>query len=337
MRPPVRIHGPAGSVREIPECPEKTKGGAPPTRDPARRGRTERAAPCQGIHGLAVTVRRNPDAGIPGFRRPPGHGLVRLSRLEMDGSSAYGRHRKPTLPSMADKDTDIAGSPEFPSTVWGRLVQGADPREAAEYLAERYWKPAYLFIRRRWRRTNEDAKDLTQGFFADVLSKGLLGKADPNRGSFRHFLRTSLENYLRNSSRDAKALKRGGGVKLVPIELLDETEMVATDDGTPEEQFNRDWLQAVFDRCLPRLREQYVAEGRPACYEIFRRYDLDPDPARRPTYEELARDLNLKVTEVRNWLAHARGRWQKLIREALRETSSSPADLEREVRELLGR
>lgn len=259
-----------------------------------------------------------------------------LPRLEFPIRAAYGPTRKRRFRIVADKDTDIPGSPEFPSTVWGRLAEGADPREAAEYLAQKYWKPAYLFIRRRWGRSNEDAKDLTQGFFADALSKGLLGKADPRRGSFRHFLRASLENYLRNASRDAKALKRGGGVKLVPIELMEEADAVASPEGTPEELFNRDWLQAVFDRCLPELKAQYAAEGRETYYEIFRRYDLDADPARRPTYEDLAKEMNLRVTEVRNWLAHARGRWQKLIRQELRETSASAADLEREVQDLLG-
>lgn len=238
---------------------------------------------------------------------------------------------------MAEKDTEIPGSSEFPSTVWSRLVQGVDPRAAAEYLALRYWKPAYHYVRRRWGRSNEDAKDLTQGFFAEALERDLLAKADPERGSFRRFLRASLENYLRNASRDAKALKRGGGVKLVPLELLDEADMAEAREGKPEELFDREWIEALFERCLPVLREQYAAEGRMAYFEIFRRYDLETDDRNRPTYEVLAGELKVPVTDVRNWLAHARSRWQKLIREELRETTSSPADLEREVKELFRR
>lgn len=235
---------------------------------------------------------------------------------------------------MAEKDTEIPGSPEFPSTVWSRLVRDAEPA-AAEYLATRYWKPAYLYVRRRWRRSNEDAKDLVQSFFADALERGLLSRADPERGSFRRFLRASLENYLRNAARDAKALKRGGGVKLIPMDAVNEADMALAREGDPEALFDRDWLETVFDRCLPRLREQYEKEKRPAYFEIFRRYDIDGDAKGRPTYEALAKELQVPVTDVRNWLAHARSRWQKLIREELRETAATQADFEREVKDLL--
>lgn len=235
---------------------------------------------------------------------------------------------------MAEKDTEIPGSPEFPSTVWSRLIRDAEPA-AAEYLAARYWKPAYLYVRRRWGRSNEDAKDLVQSFFADALQRGLLSRADPARGSFRKFLRASLENYLRNAARDAKALKRGGGVKLIPMDAVNEAEMAVAREGNPEELFDRDWLEAVFERCLPKLQGMYEAEKRPAYFEIFRRYDVEGTGQERPTYEALAREFQVPVTNVRNWLAHARGRWQKLIREELRETAATPSEFEQEVKDLL--
>jgi RNA polymerase sigma factor (sigma-70 family) len=238
---------------------------------------------------------------------------------------------------MAEQDTEIPGSPEFPSTVWSRLVHGDDRRAAADYLAQRYWKPVYFYIRRRWGRANEDAKDLVQGFFADALQRGLLSKADPQRGSFRKFLRAALENFLRNAARDAKALKRGGGVKILPLESMTEEESAASLDGNPEELFDRDWMEAVFEKCLPMLREQYQTEGRPQYFEVFRRYDLDAGTADRPTYDKLAKEFQVPATDVRNWLAHARGRWQKLVREELRETTASNDDFEREVQELFKR
>lgn len=237
--------------------------------------------------------------------------------------------------SLSEQDTSIPGPREFPSTAWSRLVTG-DKSDASRWLVSGYWKPAYLYIRRRWKRSNEDAKDLAQGFFADALDKDLLSRANPDRGSFRKFLRTSLENFLRNAARDAGALKRGGGATVVPLEAMAEAEASVARAGDPDALYNREWAETVLERCIPRLREAYEREGRGELFEVFRRYDYDT-AAGRPTYEELAKEFGKPATDIRNWLVHARARWQKLVREELRETAGSDEALEAEVRELFGR
>jgi DNA-directed RNA polymerase specialized sigma24 family protein len=84
---------------------------------------------------------------------------------------------------MSTADTAIEGlQRDFPSTLWTQVLQahGRDEelrRSAWEELARKYWKPVYAYVRAAWARSNEDAKDLTQDFFAWMLKSDLPGRA----------------------------------------------------------------------------------------------------------------------------------------------------------------
>src|SRR5262245_8668511 len=124
---------------------------------------------------------------------------------------------------MPTNDTKLGGAERaFPRTTWG-LVSRLDPAAAdhkagMETLCARYWKPAYRYIRAAWSKSNEDAKDLTQAFFAWILEKEPLRKFDRDQGSFRNFLKVLLKRFLTNADDAVRRLKRGGGVRIVPID-----------------------------------------------------------------------------------------------------------------------
>src|SRR5262249_32933429 len=106
----------------------------------------------------------------------------------------------------------------FSTTHWsmGRLAGNAATAEsnaALDQLCRQYWQPLYYFVRRKGH-SEEDAKDLVQGFFARLLEKGLFGAADRERGRFRTFLLTALENYLISEWSRANRQKRGGGQEI---------------------------------------------------------------------------------------------------------------------------
>lgn len=92
----------------------------------------------------------------------------------------------------------------------------ADSRGALESLCAAYWYPLYAYVRRRVSDVNE-AQDLTQAFFAELLEKNYVGSATPERGWFRAFLLTALKHFLSKQWDKAKAKKRGGG--RAPIRL----------------------------------------------------------------------------------------------------------------------
>ena len=124
-----------------------------------------------------------------------------------------------------DTDTEMGG-PEsrFPRTRHSLIheIQGDNQRlraRAIEAILAAYWKPVYKYVRLRWRESNEDAKDLTQGFFTRLLEKDALARYDTAKGGFRTYLRACLDSYLANEHRAERRLKRGGGAILESVDF----------------------------------------------------------------------------------------------------------------------
>ena len=83
-----------------------------------------------------------------------------------------------------------------------------------------YWKPVYFYLRRKGY-NNEEAKDLTQGFFHEiVLNRGLIQKAEKAKGRFRSFLLHALEQYLIDERHKQTAKKRIPKDKLVSLDTI---------------------------------------------------------------------------------------------------------------------
>ena len=224
------------------------------------------------------------------------------------------------------EETGIRGPAAFEPTRWS-VVLGAqrpgDPRylEHWDALVGIYWRPVYRSIRFRWSKPPEEAKDLTQAFFAALFDGGLRDP-NPERGRFRSYLRGALENFLRNANRDAGRLKRGGGA--IPVPLEDDAVVAPGED-----LFEREWKRSIFERALERLGSLESPEA-VAC---FRRAYVDPVPR---SYPEIARELGLPLTQVTNLLRAARVRMRDLVRAIVRESCETEEDFEREMRELFG-
>jgi len=226
-----------------------------------------------------------------------------------------------------------AGTGSFPSTHWTVILNARDPespqrRQSLDVLAGLYWRPVFAYFRVKWRRSREDAQDLTQEFFASLLEKDFLGHVEPDRGRFRGYLKRSLDNFAKRQHRDAMREKRGGGaVALAFDETFEPSAEIAPDD-----IFDHEWALSVFDAALKALKD----DCEPHVYELLVAYDLEPaDP--RPTYDALAARFRLSSSDVGVTLFRARKKLRDLVLRTVRETASSEAEAEVEMRELFGR
>lgn len=246
---------------------------------------------------------------------------------------------------MAASNTEMGGPDTgFPSTIWSRVTQ-ADPegRQAGasdlEKLIGRYWKPVYCYIRHGWSKSSEDAKDLTQQFFLeDVLERGLLERYDPGKGSFRGFLKGALGNFMGHAVERSAARKRGGLLKILSLDGgPEEAAAYLPDDKAlaPDRVFDDVWKRIVLETAAERTRQRCRKEGKEVVFEVFRRYDLEPD-APDVSYKTLGQSLGLSPDTVKNHLTRARDCYLEAVSELVRETVRSPEDLSRELRELFG-
>jgi RNA polymerase sigma factor (sigma-70 family) len=218
-----------------------------------------------------------------------------------------------------DPDTELGGSGrQFPATrhtlIRAAAGEGPPAREALEELIAVYWKPAYKHVRIQWNRSNEQAKDIVQGFFTAAIEQNLLADFDPEKGRLRTWLRACLDRYVLKQDESAGRLKRGGGVEFTFDFEAAERELASTAPSA-EDVFLREWEREVFARALADLRELCRATGRETQHRIFEQYDLTEGA--RPGYAELAAEHGVPVTSVTNYLAWCRRELKRLVRERL--------------------
>jgi len=229
-----------------------------------------------------------------------------------------------------DRDTAIGGPHgHFPSTQVSLLEAAASgvPNEALERVIALYWKPVYRFIRFKFGKDNEDAKDLTQSFFASALERDFFARFDPSKASFRTYLRMAVERFAANQHAAQNRQKRGGDIEFEPLE-----EQAAGTTESPEQVFEREWQRQLFALALDELRAHCEASGKQLQFAIFEAYDLAG--AERPSYAGLAAQHGIAETSVTNHLAWARRMLRGFVTERLRGVTSGERELREEMRRL---
>ncbi len=229
-----------------------------------------------------------------------------------------------------------ASHAEFPSTLWSLVLKaGASPgpSPALEDLCRADWSPLYSFLRRQGY-SPHDAEDLVQGFLARLLAREDLGGVGPEKGRFRTFLLTALRNFTIKQALHQKALKRGGGQALIPLNV-EEAERLCGPDlsaNSPEAAFDKRFAQAVVARAFTTLREEHRARGKK---EFFVTLAPFLDGAEPEGYEEAGAKLGMAPGTVAVAIHRMRGRLRELLRAEVRQLCSSAAEEEQELKHLL--
>ena len=238
---------------------------------------------------------------------------------------------------------DVRSPGGFPATRHSVIerMRESDPearRAAFGDLVDGYWKPLYKYLRVTWHLDSEDARDMTQAFFADAFQKEWLERFEPGKARFRTFVRVCADRFVMNVRQSASRLKRGGGVQTVPLDFDGaEREVLALHvpaQPDPEDFFHQEFVRALFEKTVQELRDEYAAAGRPVHFTLFERYDLAP--AEGVTYAQLAAEFHLTSTQVTNYLAQVRRRFRERALATLSGLCGSDHEFRREARELFG-
>ncbi len=218
-----------------------------------------------------------------------------------------------------DPETPIGGERiSFQPTVWTQILRARDGSEttavaALGHLVDLYWKPVYFHIRRQGYNI-EDAKDLTQQFFARIMEPNALKNVDPAKGKFRTFLLASVRHFLCDEYDKRNALKR------TPTLDFEEAQPQYQEGST----FERDWATIVLDRAFAKLREQTPREARV----------LEAQRTGKTSYRELAEELGATEANIKVMAHRAKKRLRAIILQDLRETVSTEKDAEEELNAL---
>src|SRR5262245_18654742 len=228
----------------------------------------------------------------------------------------------------------------FATTHWSVVLAAGDrtsPETAAALsrLCQSYWFPIYAFVRKRGY-SPDQAQDLTQEFFAGFLEKNHLAKAARERGRFRCFLMTSVENFLRNENDRARAQKRGGGRQLISLDAEDAEGRYRCEpqaESDPAKAFEQRWAAMLLNTVLARLKDEFHTSGRSDLFEALQAH-LWGD-ARSISYPQLAERFGLTLANVKTTAHRLRQRYRELLREEIAHTVALPSQIDDEIRHLM--
>jgi RNA polymerase sigma-70 factor (ECF subfamily) len=242
-----------------------------------------------------------------------------------------------------DDRTSMGGAGEaFLTTHWS-LIEQVQQDEGKDHaliglLLQRYWKPVYCYLRRRGH-DNEQAKDLTQGFFHEVvLNRDLIGRVDPSKGRFRTLLLHALRQYLADEKRKETARKRISKDRLVSLEVIEAEALPDTVlELGPEEAFDYAWKTELLKRVLLEVEDGYVTRQKETHWYVFRDRVLTPTlgDSQAPSLAQLCERYDIpSEVQASNMLTTVKRHFQNVLREHVRQTVLTGEAAEEELREL---
>ena len=243
-----------------------------------------------------------------------------------------------------DGYTDMGGTGRaFLTTHWsvieaaGSGDQDGD-RALIGLLLYQYWRPVYCYLRRKGY-PNEQAKDLTQGFFHEVvLQRRLVEKADPAKGRFRSFLLIALNRYLSDVHDARTARKRIPKDKLVRLDVTEPEGLTAAPEQlNAEDCFNTAWISLLLERALEQVEAQCHEDNKTVHWYVFRDRLLQPilNRAEPPSLKEICGTYGIdSEASASNMIVTVKRRLQKAMRQHLRRSVTSDGLVDGEMEEL---
>lgn len=235
--------------------------------------------------------------------------------------------------------TDMGGTgAAFLTTHWSVVERVGSDQALIGCLLERYWKPVYCYLRRKGY-GNEDAKDLTQGFFHEiVLGHHLVEKADPSKGRFRSYLLVALDRYLINVKDKQEARKRIPSDRLTPLDTTDLAEMPpAVSELDAEASFNYTWVTTLLEEVLEQVESGCRQEGLSTHWQLFLDRVVQPilEAAEPPSLRELGSRYGIEdTTRASNMIITVKRRFQTTLLRHLRRLVASDEQVREEFEEI---
>ena len=241
------------------------------------------------------------------------------------------------------ENTHIGGANEgFQTTCWTLMMDARTSNQARERLVvegllNRYWKPVYCYLRHKGY-DNDKAKDLTQGFFLDiVLQRRLFQQADPEKGRFRSFLLTALGRFVIDQHRHDSARRPAN--PMVGLDELDQSRVAAKPPGeSPEECFNQIWIADLLEQVMLEVKKECHRTDIKVHWQVFEARILVPTLKRNkpPSLPSLCEKYGIKNERMAsNMIVTVKRRLKKALERNMLKMGDGSPELNEQVEELL--
>jgi RNA polymerase sigma-70 factor (ECF subfamily) len=229
----------------------------------------------------------------------------------------------------------------FATTHWSDVVAAGEggseqAKTALESLCVAYWYPIYVYVRRKGYGP-DDAQDLTQEFFAQLIAKNQLRLADRGKGKFRTFLLAVLDYFIAREWSRAHRQKRGGQFSFVSLDQLAPEEryrLEPADQSTPETIFARQWALTVLRETMATLQKECEANGKAALLREVKGLLSGERPT--AVYTGISERLGMEEGAARVAVHRLRQRYGAVLREEIRKTVNETSEVDKELAYLMG-
>jgi RNA polymerase sigma factor (sigma-70 family) len=227
----------------------------------------------------------------------------------------------------------------FQPTRWTLVVnskgEGREAEQALGDLCSTYWFPLYAFARRAgWKA--EDAEDVVQGFFAQIVEKDVFDRADPSKGRLRTFLLTAFRRHGKDEMQKINATKRGGKVEKISFDASEAESWYSsevTEGETADAMFDRQWALTVLDKAIAQMEEHARSRNKLAEFQLMRPFLLEDSAGE--DFQRIGAELQITENAAKIQIFRLRSRFRETLRAEVRETQLEGDDEEEELLYLL--
>jgi len=247
---------------------------------------------------------------------------------------------------MARSDRTFIGGGDggFHTTQWDniRAARTLDIQRKGEVINAimgKYWKPVYSYLRRKGS-DNEEAKDLTQGFFHEViLGRELISQADRTKGRFRTLLLTALDRYVVSVHRAKTAKKRAPEHPMVALDNFDPGGIhTPVELETPADAFTYAWAAELLGNVINDVKDQCLRDGLEKHWEVFQATVVKPtmEGLQTPGLDELCRRLDIESeSRASNITITVKRTFPSALNRPIRRYLDSDDQVEEEIRDMM--
>ncbi len=266
---------------------------------------------------------------------------VRISTRQSRPIVVYCQVTSPAMvPNRAADDSTVRTAAQFVTTHWSLVLAAGDSASpeaqvALNRLCQAYWFPLYVYVRRRGHGV-EEAKDLTQEFFARLLANQAFTRITREGGKFRSFLLKALDHFLIHEWEHCRAQKRDQRRVAFSLDALDAESRYRfepVEEATPETLFERQWAATLLDQVMNQLRLEYAGEGKAVLFQRLQPCLTGAED--RLPYAALAIQLDRTEDAIKMAVHRLRQRYGELLRTEISHTVAGPEGIEEEIRYLI--
>ena len=230
------------------------------------------------------------------------------------------------MPSVMNSDVTTVPPPAEPG-LWARALEGDGA--ALETLAERYWYPAYAWLRVAGNDAADTAVHIVS-FFAKLQKEEPPTPLEQGANRMRDLMLARLKEFA------SAGFPATGGFPTFLLDVAHAERRFAREPSRGEDElFARRWSLTILELTLSALKADYDMQGKGAQFEALKPFLGFNKGSGEAGYTEAANSIGMSTSAFHIAAFNFRTRYRELLRSVIADTVRTAEDVDSELTVLL--